>query len=74
MVINNHSKVFGEMCKSLPPARDHDHVIHLQPISVPPNNRPYMYPYAKKSEFECMIQEMLEKGIIQPRKVISLHQ
>jgi hypothetical protein len=46
IVINNHSKVFGEMPKSLPPARDHNHVIHLQPGSVPPNIRPYMYPYA----------------------------
>jgi hypothetical protein len=34
LVINNHSKVFGEMCKVLPRAQDHDHVIHLQPGSV----------------------------------------
>jgi hypothetical protein len=60
IIINNHSKVFGEMPKGLPPARDHDHAIHLQPGSVPPNIRPYRYPYAQKSEIECMIQEMLE--------------
>jgi hypothetical protein len=66
MVINNHSKVFGEIPKGLPLARDHDHAIHLQPGSVPPNIRPYMYPYAQKSEIEHMIQEMLEVGIIQP--------
>ena len=35
-VINNHSKVFGEMPKGLPPTRDHDHDIHLQPRSVYP--------------------------------------
>jgi hypothetical protein len=45
IIINNHSKVFGEICKVLPPARDHDHVIHLQLGSVPPNIRPCMYPY-----------------------------
>ena len=59
IVINNHSKVFGEMPRGLPPARDHDHVIHLQPRSVPPSIKPYRYPYAQKSDIECMIQEML---------------
>ena len=29
-VINNHSKVFEEMPKGLPPAQDHAHVIHQQ--------------------------------------------
>jgi hypothetical protein len=37
MVINNYSKVFGEMPKGLPPTQDHDHAIHLQLGSVPPN-------------------------------------
>ena len=39
-VLDNHSKVF-ETPKGLPPIRDHDHVIHLIPGSVPPNIRPY---------------------------------
>jgi hypothetical protein len=66
IVINNHSKVFGEMSNSLPPAQDHDHVIHLQPENVPPNIRPYMYTYAQKSGIERIIQEMLEADNIQP--------
>ena len=36
-VIDNHSKVFGEIPRGLPPTRDHDHAIHLQPGSVPTN-------------------------------------
>ena len=52
--------------KGLPPIRDHDNVIHLIPGSVPPNIRPYRYPYVQKSEIEHMIAEMLETGIIQP--------
>jgi hypothetical protein len=64
IVINNHFKVFEEMPKGLPLARDHNHAIHLQPGSLPPNIRPYKYPYAQKSEIERMIQEMLEADTI----------
>eukprot|EP00253_Pinus_taeda_P029460 PITA_29460 len=34
--------------------------------SIPLNIRLYIYPYAQKSETECMVVEMLEAGIIQP--------
>ena len=64
-VLDNHSKVF-ETPKGLPPIRDHDHAINLIPGSVPPNIKPYRYPYVQKSEIERMIAEMLEAGIIQP--------
>ena len=53
-----------ETPKELPPIHDHDRAIHLIPVSVPPNIRPYRYPYVQKSEIECMIAEMLEAGII----------
>ena len=62
--MDNHSKLF-ETPKGLPPIRDHDHAIHLIPGSVPPNIISYKYPYAQKSEIECMVVEMLEVGIIQ---------
>ena len=63
--MDNHSRV-PETPKGLPPIHDHYHVIHLIPGSVPPNIRPYIYPYVKKSEIERMIAEMLDAGIIQP--------
>jgi hypothetical protein len=50
MVINNHSKLFGEIPNHFPLAQDHDHAIHLQLGSVPPNIRPSRYPYAPKSD------------------------
>jgi hypothetical protein len=65
-VIDKHSKVFEDIPKGLPPTRNHDHDIHLIPGSVPPNIRPYRYPYAQKSEIEHMVEEMLELGIIRP--------
>ena len=64
-VLDNHSKVF-ETPIGIPPIRDHDNAIHLITGSVPPNIRPYRYPYVEKSEIERMIAEMLEAGIIQP--------
>jgi len=64
-VLENHSKVF-ETPKGLPHIRDHDHAIYQIPGSVPPNIRPYRYPYAQNSEIECMVVEILEAGIIQP--------
>jgi len=66
--IDNHSNIFGDIPKGIPPTQDHDHVIHLQSGSVPPRIGLYRYPYAQKSEIEHMIQEMLEDGIIQPRQ------
>jgi hypothetical protein len=65
-IIDKNSKVFEDIPKGLPPTRNHDHEIHLIPESVPPNIRPYRYPYAQKSEIECMVEEMLEVGIIRP--------
>jgi hypothetical protein len=67
-IIDKHSKVFEDIPKGLPHTRNHDHEIHLIPGSVPPNIRPYRYPYAHKSEIERMVEEMLEAGIIIPRQ------
>jgi hypothetical protein len=41
VIINNDSKVFVEIPKGIPPSLDHDHAIHLQLESVPPNIIPY---------------------------------
>eukprot|EP00253_Pinus_taeda_P022383 PITA_22383 len=77
-ILDNHSKVF-ETPKGLPPIHDHDHTIHLILGSVPPNIRPYRYPYAQKSEIERMVAEMLEASIIQPSQssffapIVSVH-
>jgi hypothetical protein len=65
-IIDKHSKVVEDIPKGLPPTRNHDHVIHLIHVSVPPNIRPYIYPYSQKSEIERMVEEMLEDDIIRP--------
>ena len=44
-IIDKNSKVFEDIPIGLPPTHDHDHSIHLILRSVPPNIRPYRYPY-----------------------------
>jgi hypothetical protein len=65
-IIDKNSKVFEDIPKCLPPTQNHDHKIHLIPGSVSPNISPYRYPYAQKSEIECIVEEMLVAGIIRP--------
>jgi hypothetical protein len=48
-IIDKNSKVFEDIPKGLPPTQNNDHEIHLILGSVPPNIRPYRYPYAHKS-------------------------
>ena len=72
-VLDNHSKVFNTP-KGLPPIHDRDHAIHLILESVPPNIRPYRYPYVQKRKIERVIVETLEAGIIQPSQIYFLLQ
>ena len=68
-VVNKHSKVFEYIPKGLPPIRDLDHAIHLIIGSVPPNIRPYRYPFSQKSEIEHMVAKMLEATIISRNQI-----
>ncbi|XP_061370333.1 uncharacterized protein LOC133313043 [Gastrolobium bilobum] len=48
----------------LPPHRQLDHEIHLEPNSAPVNVRPYRYPHFQKGEIERQVQQLLESGFI----------
>lgn len=62
-VLHQYEEVFQEP-KSLPPVREVDHRIPLEPSSKPVNVRPYKYPYFQKNEMERLVTEMLNAGII----------
>lgn len=49
----------------LPPPRQSDHRIVVQPRLRPANVRPYRYPHFQKGEISHMISQMLKEGIIQ---------
>jgi hypothetical protein len=52
--------------KSLPPKREHDHQIPLQPNSKPPNVRHYRVPHKQKDEVDKLIPAMLKEELIRP--------
>ncbi|XP_021768532.1 uncharacterized protein LOC110732838 [Chenopodium quinoa] len=60
-----YAKVFEEP-SALPPVRGvFDHSIPLIPGSTPVNIRPYRYPLKQSDIIEQLVQEMLDRGIIQ---------
>lgn len=62
-ILDEYADVFQEP-KTLPPHRDFDHAIHLEPSSSPPNVRPYRYSPLQKDEIERQVAEMLQTGLI----------
>jgi hypothetical protein len=53
---------------ALPPSRSCDHSIPLINGAQPINVRPYRFSSVMKDEIEQQVQEMLDKGFIQPSK------
>lgn len=65
-LLHNSEDLFEEPTDLPPSRRGFDHHIPLLEGSQPVNKRPYRYPSYHKTAIEKMIQEMLDKGIIQP--------
>lgn len=55
-----------EMPSGLPPICSKNQAIILKESTSPVSVRPYRYLQAQKNEIECLVQEMLDVGIIQP--------
>ena len=64
-VLQQFHDIFQEP-SGLPPFRPQDYIIPLKKNLEIPNIRPYRYPYHQKAEFEKIIAEMLQIGIIRP--------
>ena len=54
------------MPAELPPERPEDHAIDLVPGSTPPNRPPYRVSTAQQQEIMSRVNDLLEKGLIQP--------
>ncbi|XP_026428676.1 uncharacterized protein LOC113324580 [Papaver somniferum] len=64
-LLHEFDDIFQEPTQ-LPPQRNLDHKIPLQPNSAPINLRSYKSPYIKKGVVEQLVQEILKSSIIQP--------
>ncbi|XP_047331390.1 uncharacterized protein LOC124934951 [Impatiens glandulifera] len=58
-----YQSVFEEPSQ-LPPIRATNHAINLKVGAVPPNQRPYCYPFIQKGEIEALVAEMKKSGFI----------
>ena len=71
--LNSFSDCFSDMLPAeLPPERPEDHAIDLIPGSSPPNRPPYRVSAAQQKEIMSQVNELLEKGLIQPSFVSFL--
>ncbi|MCO5572710.1 hypothetical protein L7F22_026469 [Adiantum nelumboides] len=67
MFLQQNSDCFSDSLRSqLPPERPKDHAIDLVPGSSPPNRPPCRVSAAQLKEIMSQVEELLEKGLIQP--------
>ena len=57
-----------ELPARLPPRRDMNHDIDLEPGAVPPSRPPYRLSKPEMDELQSQITALLEKGFIEPSK------
>jgi hypothetical protein len=65
-VVCEYADVFPDELPRMPPDRDIEFTIELQPRTTPISKRPYRMPPAKLAELKKQLQELLEKGFIHP--------
>jgi hypothetical protein len=65
-VVCEFSDVFPEVLPGLPPERDVELVIELNPGTAPISRRSYRMPPNELAELKTQLQDLLEKGSIRP--------
>jgi hypothetical protein len=65
-VVCDYADVFPDELPGIPPDRDIEFAIELQPRTAPISKRPYRMPPAKLAELKKQLQELLDKGFIRP--------
>jgi hypothetical protein len=66
LVVCEYSDVFPDDLPSMPPDRDIEFVIELQPSTTPISKRPYRMTPKELAELKNQLQELLDKGYICP--------
>jgi hypothetical protein len=65
-VVREFADVFPNELPGMPPDRDVEFVIELQPGTTPISKRPYRMPPKELAELKTQLQELLDKGYIRP--------
>jgi hypothetical protein len=65
-VVCEYPDVFPDYLCGMPPDRDIEFVIELQPGTAPISKRPYRMPPKELAELKNQLQELLDKGYIHP--------
>jgi hypothetical protein len=65
-VVCEYAYVFPDELPGMPPDRDIEFAIELQPGMAPISKRPYRMPPAELAELKKQLQELLDKGFIRP--------
>jgi hypothetical protein len=66
LVVCDYTDVFLNELPGMPPDRDIEFAIELQPGTAPISKRPYRMPPAELAELKKQLQELLDKGFIHP--------
>jgi hypothetical protein len=65
-VVCEYVDVFLDELPGMPPDRDIEFAIELQPGTTPISKRPYQMPPTELAELKKQLQELLDKGFIRP--------
>jgi hypothetical protein len=65
-VVREYADVFPDELPGMPPDRDIEFAIELQPGTAPISKRPYTMPPAKLAELKKQFLELLDNGFISP--------
>jgi hypothetical protein len=65
-VVYEYADFFLDELPGMPPDRDIEFAIELQPGTTPISKRPYRMPPAELAELKKQLQELLDKGFIFP--------
>ena len=65
-VVCEYADVFPDELLGMPPDRDIEFAIELQPGTTPISKRPYRMPPAELAELKQQLQALLDKGFIRP--------
>jgi hypothetical protein len=65
-IVCEYPDVFPDDLPGMPPDRDIEFIIELQPGTAPISKKPYRMPPNELAELKIQLQDLLDKGFIRP--------